>query len=68
MIPERAGHYGVVLGRMQRVHPLRSTAVQPEHDRLGRRAPNMRSPMHHAVRAIQRVIQEEAASQVFRIR
>jgi hypothetical protein len=66
MIRNRTGQvHGHANGRIQRVHAhsaFKTSGIEPERDRLGRRAPHMLSPQQREMRALeQRARQENRA-------
>jgi hypothetical protein len=58
----------VYRARGGRVHPLtvRTSGIEPERDRLGRRAPRMLSAGEREQRALERQARAESQSQVYR--
>ena len=59
--------YGTANGRIQRVPlHLKTTTIEPERDRLGRRSPGMLTAEARAQRDLDRRAHAEAASQVYR--
>jgi hypothetical protein len=63
VIRNRTGEVlGTASGRTQRVHrhpAFKTLAIEPEHDRLGRQAPNVLSPMRREGPALEQCAQQE---------